>query len=197
MSKQRVIVEAVLSGKSRREVAALYRVSQPRVSQLVAAWRAGGWEALEPRSSRPRTNPNATPPEAVDRVVALRGKLVADGADAVPHTIAALLARELPAPPSLTTIWLILTRAGLVTPEPRKRPKRSWVRFAADLPNECWQADFTHWTLANGRDAEVLLWLDDHSRFIISATAHAPVTGKVVLATFRAACAIHGTRNRR
>jgi hypothetical protein len=109
-------------------------VSQPRVSQLVAAWRAGGWEALEPRSSRPRTNPNATPPEVVDRVVALRGELVADGADAGPHTIAALLARELPAPPSVTTIWRILTRAGLVTPEPRKRPKRSWVRFAADLP---------------------------------------------------------------
>lgn len=92
MSKQRVIVEAVLSGKSQREVAAIYGVSQPRVSQLLAAWRAGGWAALEPRPSRPRSNPNATPPEVVDRIVALRGELLADGADAGPHTIAALLA---------------------------------------------------------------------------------------------------------
>lgn len=39
MSKQRVIVEAVLSGKSQREVARLYGISQPRVSQLLATWR--------------------------------------------------------------------------------------------------------------------------------------------------------------
>jgi DNA-directed RNA polymerase specialized sigma subunit len=33
MSKQRVIVEAVLTGKSQGEVARLYGISQPRVSQ--------------------------------------------------------------------------------------------------------------------------------------------------------------------
>ena len=193
VSKQRVIVEAVLSGKSQREVAALYGVSQPRVSQLVAAWRAGGFDALEPRSTRPRSNPHATSPEVVERVLALRAALVADGADAGPHTIAALLTPQLPATPSVTTIWRILTRAGAITPEPRKRPRRAWIRFQADLPNECWQADFTHWSLADGRDSEILIWLDDHSRFIVSATAHRPVTGHTVLATFRAACATHGT----
>ena len=72
MSKQRVIVEAVLAGKSQGEVARLYGISQPRVSQLVAAWRAGGWDALEPSSRRPRSNSNATPPTVVDRVLALR-----------------------------------------------------------------------------------------------------------------------------
>jgi len=92
MSKQRVIVEAVLAGKSQREVARAYGVSQPRVSQLVAAWRAGGWEALEPRSRRPRSNPNATPPDVVEAVLALRAELVADGCDAGPHSIAAILA---------------------------------------------------------------------------------------------------------
>lgn len=96
MSKQRVIVEAVLAGKSQREVARLYGVSQPRVSQLLAAWRAGGWDALEPKSRRPRTNPNATPTSTVDRVLALRASLVADGADAGPHSIAAYLSREMP-----------------------------------------------------------------------------------------------------
>ena len=96
-------------------------------------------------------------------------------------------------PPGVTTIWRILTRAGAITPQPRKRPKRSWIRFEADLPNECWQADFTHVTLADGTDSEVLLWVDDHSRYLISATAHARVTGPIVVATFRAACAVHGT----
>ena len=192
MSKQRVIIEAVLAGKSQREVAKLYGVSQPRVSQLMAAWRAGGWQGLEPRSSRPHSNPGATPEHVVDRVVQLRAQLVADGADAGPHSISALLARELAQPPGVSTIWRILTRAGVIIPEPRKRPKHSYLRFEADLPNECWQADFTHWTLAAGTDAEILLWLDDHSRFIISATSHQPVTGNIVLATFRDACTKHG-----
>jgi transposase InsO family protein len=192
MSKQRVIVEAVLAGKSQREVARLYGISQPRVSQLIAAYRAGGWQALEPRSRRPRTNPNATPPAVIERVLALRTELIIDGADAGPHSIAAFLAREMDSPPGVTTIWRILTRAGVITPEPRKRPKRSWLRFEADLPNQCWQSDFTHWRLHNGHDAQILLWLDDHSRFLISATAHQTVTGGSVLDTFRAACTRHG-----
>ena len=86
-----------------------------------------------------------------------------------------------------TTIWRILTREGLVTPEPRKRPKRSYLRFEADLPNECWQSDFTHWPLADGTDTEILTWLDDHSRYALSLTAHTPVTGEDVVTTFRAA----------
>ena len=193
MSKQRVIVESVLVGKSQREVAALYGISQPRVSQLVAAWRSGGWPALEPGSRRPKTNPRATPPALVAVICALRCQLIGDGADAGPHSIAALLARDGQHAPAPSTIWAILTRAGLVTPEPRKRPKRAWIRFEADLPNECWQADFTHWALADGTDVEILIWLDDHSRFIVSITAHKPVTGQVVLVTFRAACATHGS----
>ena len=193
MSKQRVIVEAVLSGKSQREVARLYGISQPRVSQLVSAFRAGGWDALEPKSRRPRSNPNATPPHVVDRILTLRNELITDGCDAGPHSIAGILEDETQSPPGVTTIWRILTRAGVITPEPRKRPKRSWIRFESDLPNECWQADFTHVTLANGTDVEVLLWVDDHSRYLLSATAHPRVTGPIVVATFRAACTIHGT----
>ncbi len=194
MSKQRVIVEAVLAGKSQRAVAELYGVSQPRVSQLVAAWRAGGWDAVEPQSRRPRTSPNATTPEVIEQVLNARRQLLADGCDAGPHTIHTLLTRDhsTPAPPSPATIWRILSRAGLITPQPKKRPRASYLRFEADLPNECWQADFTHWRLANGRDVEILLWLDDHSRYLISATCHKPVTGSIVLATFRAACDTHG-----
>lgn len=193
MSKQRVIVEAVLSGKSQGEVARLYGVSQPRVSQLVAAWRSGGWPALEVGSRRPKSNSRATPAQVVDEICSLRRRLVADGCDAGPHSIAALLARAGHHAPAPSTIWTILTRAGLVTPEPRKRPKRAWLRFEADLPNQCWQSDFTHWTLVDGTDVEILLWLDDHARFLLSATAHQPVTGRIVVEAFRAACAIHGT----
>ena len=81
MSKQRVIVQAVLSGKSQAEVARLYGISQPRVSQLVKQWRDGGWDALEPRTRRPHTNPNQTPPHIVERILELRTQLTTDGYD--------------------------------------------------------------------------------------------------------------------
>jgi transposase InsO family protein len=86
-------------------------------------------------------------------------------------------------------------RAG--HPEPKKRPKSSYIRFAADQPNECWQADITHYRLTRpdgrpGADTEILSWLDDHSRYALSVTAHHRVTGPIVLAEFRKAVATHG-----
>jgi hypothetical protein len=64
-----------------------------------------------------------------------------------------------------------------VQPSPHKRPKSSYIRFAAEQPNERWQADFTHWHLANGAHIEILCWIDDHSRYALSVTAHPRVTG--------------------
>src|SRR5689334_10598041 len=60
------------------------------------------------------------------------------------------------------------------------------------MPNECWQSDFTHYPLADGTGTEVLTWLDDHSRYGLSLTAHSRVTGPAVLLAFRAACDQHG-----
>jgi transposase InsO family protein len=192
MSKNRVIVEAVLAGQSHGSVARQYGISKVWVGKLVARWRAGGWDAVEKKTTRPRSNPNATGDETVARIIALRRELTAAGLDAGPVTIAAHLERDGRPVPSAATIWRILNRAGLVTPEPRKRPKRSYLRFEADLPNECWQSDFTHWSLADGTDVELLTWLDDHSRYAISLTVHAPVTGDDVVGTFRAAVENHG-----
>lgn len=66
MSKHRVVVEAVLSGKSQREVARLYGLSQPRVAhQIVAVCaldesdaKAGDSDINEPRAgeSHPETD---------------------------------------------------------------------------------------------------------------------------------------------
>ncbi|MFI7066990.1 DDE-type integrase/transposase/recombinase [Kribbella sp. NPDC050124] len=98
---------------------------------------------------------------------------------------------------SRATIHRILTRAGAVTPDPGKRPRSSYLRFAAELPNECWQSDFTHYRLTRpdgspGVDVEIITWLDDHSRYALSVTAHARITGPIVLASFRENVAQYG-----
>jgi transposase InsO family protein len=77
-------------------------------------------------------------------------------------------------------------------PPTPKRPRSSYVRFQADQPNETWQADFTHYSLATGEDSEILSWLDDHARYALSVTAHVRVTGPIVVATFLAAVERHG-----
>ena len=98
---------------------------------------------------------------------------------------------------SSATISRYLAKAGLVTPQPQKKPRSSYIRFEADQPNECWQSDFTHYRLVTrsggpGAHVEILSWLDDHSRKALSVTAHRRITGRTVLGCFREAVAIHG-----
>ena len=93
---------------------------------------------------------------------------------------------------STSTIRRHLIAAGLVAPNPKKKPKSAYIRFEADLPNETWQSDFTHWRLANRVDVEILTWLDDHSRYALSVTAHQPVNGRAVVDTFLATAADQG-----
>ena len=193
MSKPRLIITAVVTeGRSQGEVARAYGVSQGWVSRLVARYRAEGEAAFGPRSRRPKTSPAAISDATVELIVALRKELAGQGLDAGPDTICWHLQHHHRIKVSPATVSRYLMRAGLVIPEPKKRPKSSYIRFAAELPNECWQSDFTHYPLADGTGTEILTWLDDHSRYALSVTAHQAVTGPIVLQEFRAAIAGHG-----
>ena len=93
---------------------------------------------------------------------------------------------------SRATIYRILRRAELITPQPRKKPRSSYVRFQAEQPNETWQSDVTHWRLADRAEVEIITWLDDHSRYALSVTAHTRVTGPIVVATFGNTTDVYG-----
>ncbi len=54
-------------------------------------------------------------------------------------------------------MWRILKRNGLITPQPHKRPRSSFIRFEAKLPNETWQMDATPWQLADASPVELPL----------------------------------------
>ena len=193
MGVERYVVEAVvLEGRSRREVARSAGISKAWVDKLVERYRVGGYEAVEPRSRRPNSCKHAVPPEVQAAILALRGELEREGHDHGPHTIAHhLRERDLPAP-SVATIWRILRRHGLVSPQPQKRPKSSFIRFEAALPNELWQADTTHWHLADHSDVEILNCLDDHSRLLVVSDAFRSVKAADVVHSFAAAWIING-----
>jgi transposase InsO family protein len=193
MSKARLVITAVTVEKRPvSEVARAYGVARSWIYTLLARYQAEGEAAFEPRSRRPKTSPRAISDATAGLITELRKDLAGQGLDAGPHTIAWHLKHHRQIRVSPATISRYLARAGLVIPEPSKRPRSSYIRFQADQPNECWQADFTHYPLTSGAGTEILTWLDDHSRYALSVTAWHRVTGPIVLATFRAAVAEHG-----
>ena len=193
MSLARYVVDAVvIDGRSVREVARAHGVSKSWVALLVTRYRQGGYEALEARSRRPKTVPTRVPDHLEDAIIGLRKQLSEFGVDAGPETIAWHLTRQGQPAPSVATIWRVLKRRGFINPEPNKRPKASYIRFEAALPNECWQADVTHWALADGRDVEILDFEDDHSRLVVAAVARPITKTPDVLDTFHKAAATWG-----
>jgi transposase InsO family protein len=190
MGLGRYVVDAVvLEGRSPSELAKAHGISRSWIYELVARYRSGGYAAIEPRSRRPRSCRHQTPPKVERAILRLRGELTADGHDAGPATIAFHLRRRAMPVPAVATIWRILHRAGLITPQPQKRPRSSFVRFEAALPNERWQGDTTHWTLAGGAEVEIFDLIDDHSRLALASDVFPTVRGADVVEVFARAAA--------
>jgi transposase InsO family protein len=192
-SKARLVITALfVDQQTPAEVAARYGVHRAWVYKLKARYEAEGDTALEPRSRRPHAFPAALAAEVVDLIVRLRKELTDAGLDAGPDTIAWHLHHHHGLRVARSTVSRHLTAAGLVVPEPRKRPKSSYLRFEAAMPNETWQSDFTHYPLADGTGTELISWLDDCTRYALHVSAHPRITTPIVVATFREAVARHG-----
>ena len=197
MSKARLIITAVvLERRPVTEVAATYNVARSWIHELLARYRAEGEAAFTPRSRRPHTTPGATDPDTVELVLRLRKQLTEAGHDAGPDTLLWHLTHHHDTALSRATVHRILTRHGAITPEPKKRPKSSYIRFEAAMPNETWQSDFTHYPLTDTdtfpKGVEIITWLDDCTRYALHLSAHRAITTPIVKASFRKAAGQHG-----
>jgi len=197
VSKARLVITAIETEHiSQAEAARRYGIDPGWVSRLMTRYRTEGETAFEPRSRRPKTSPNATPTAVVDQILALRKQLSDTGLDAGADTIAWHLQHHHQITVSRATIHRILTRNNTVVPEPKKRPKSSYIRFEAAMPNETWQSDFTHYPLADKtgfpKGVEIITWLDDCTRYALHISAHRTITTPIVAATFRQTAAQHG-----
>ena len=195
MSLARLVVTAVrIEGRTKAGVARDYGVSPRWVYECCRRFDAEGESGLEPRSRRPHRSPHRIASTLEDEIVELRKELSDEGLDAGAHTIAVHLARRHgeAAVPSVATIWRVLSRRGFVTPQPQKRPRSSFIRFEAEMPNERWQADITHVRLADAREVEILNVIDDHSRLLVASDALVVFKAADVVASFHGAAATHG-----
>jgi transposase InsO family protein len=174
----------VEEGRSLRAVASSTGRSKSWVEQQVSRYREGGEDALVVRKRGPRHAPNRIPPDQEDEIVAWRKRLDDEGLDAGARTIRYHLLETGSLAPSLATIHRVLVRRGFVVAEPKKRPRTSWIRFESAQPNECWQSDMTHWHLADGTNAEIVNFIDDHSRAALSSTVLSVATAPGVQRCF-------------
>jgi transposase InsO family protein len=188
MDVGRYLVEAHLrEGRPVAELARAHGVHRSWLYKLLARYRAEGEAGLAPRSRRPKSSPSAMPNEVADEIVALRTRLLAEGFDAGALTIQWHLAQSGGLVPSTSSIVRLLRRRGLVVPQPHKRPRSSFIRFEAELPNQLWQIDATHWLLAGERAVEILNIIDDHSRLVVASVALDTVKAADVVAVFHGA----------
>src|SRR6202165_1437656 len=156
MQLARFLVEAVVLGRqSPNQLVREPPLSRSWFYELLARYRRDGPTALEPRSHRPAACPHQGDQVIIEAILELRAELSATGLDAGPQTILHHPAGRFEKIPSRVTVWRILKRQGLITPEPHKRPKASYVRFEAQLPNELWQTDATEWLLADSSKVEI------------------------------------------
>jgi len=132
---------------------------------------AGLPHALVARSSRPKTSP-AKVSELVERLALdARARLGGAGWDNGPISVKYELEKLGIESPSRSTLARIFTRNAVVTPQPKKRPKSSYLRFEYAAPNEMWQLDATDYTLRGGAVVAIFQLNDDHSRFQIASLA--------------------------
>ena len=190
--RNKALAAAIDDGESVAGAARRYGVSRQRAYKIKRRWDADGDSGLPPRSRAARTIANRTDAVPASRIVELRKQLEKDGPDAGAESTAARPEREGVGPPANSAIHRILVSAGLVRPEPGKRPKASYTRFEASPPDELWQSDFTHWPIATVPGAVAVSRLDDRSRNPLHARAFATVTMDDVQAAFLQACAEHG-----
>jgi len=187
--RYRAVLEAA-SGVPVTEVAARYRVSRQSVHAWIVRYREGGLGALADRPRRPDISPRQVSAEVEAAVCEMRREHPRWGPVRLVHELAR--ARVSPVP-SRMTAYRVLVRHGLIEPQPRKRPKDSYLRWEREEPMALWQLDIVGGAfVASGAEAKIVTGVDDHSRFCVIASVVARPTGRAVCLAFAAALREYG-----
>ncbi|MFD6066344.1 IS481 family transposase [Amycolatopsis lurida] len=167
-------------------------ISRGVFHKYVTRFKAEGVDGFIRRSTAPRHHPTAFGPEVAEAVLRARKELEDEGWDNGPISIHWRLEDAGFEPlPSRSAIYRILRDRGLITPEPRKRP-RTRRRFEYADPNGCWQIDGMEYYLADGQKVCIIQILDDHSRLDVGTYAAASENSADTWAALQQAFAGYG-----
>ena len=164
-----------------------FGISTHSIQRWVRAYRRGGVDELTPKP-RPGGKPSVKP-EVKERVIAVKKAHPEYGA----RRITDVLKRFFLIPTSQSTVHKTLSEKGLVTKAKRK-PVRNPPKprfFERARPNQMWQSDIMTFRLA-GRNAYLIGFMDDYSRYITALGLYRSQTAEHVLETYRRGVAEYG-----
>jgi len=165
-----------------------FGVSAHSINRWVRAYRENGASGLEPK---PRTGGGKSrQPASVRRQVV---KLKKEHPEYGARRIADVLKRFFLIRTSQCTVHKTLAEEGLVK-KPRKKPEKNIAKprfFERARPNQMWQSDIMTFRLA-GKNAYLIGFMDDYSRYITSLGLYRSQTAEHVLECYRRGIAEYG-----
>ena len=163
------------------ELCRQFGISRKTAYKMIARYVAEGEEGLLDRSRAPHHHPNATPPELVEQVIAMKRGHPTWGPKKVVGRLR-LLEPQTPWPAS-STAGTMLDRVGLVKRRRRTRRSAPWSApfVDAELPNDVWAIDFKGWfRTADGSRIDPLTAQDAASRYLLVCAGLERPTGPEV-----------------
>ena len=157
-----------LGEESIAELSRQFGVSRKTAYKRISRYKADGDAGLLDRSRAPHHHPNETPPEMVQRIIALKRKHPLWG----PKKVIGWLRLSEPETgwPAPSTAGGILDRAGLVQRRRRIRRSAPWGEpfSGATRPNDVWAIDFKGWfRTTDGTRIDPLTVQDAASRYLL------------------------------
>lgn len=131
-----------------------------------------------------------------DLLIFTRKSLEDSGWDHGALSAIAKLDRQGVKPAAASTVTRIFKAAGMVIPEPKKRPHNTYLRFNYAEPNACWQIDGTEWKLADFSKVVILQIIDDHSRLAVATLVAKSESSESAMAVVNMAIERHGVPQR-
>jgi len=185
--KLKVVRLLVEEGYQRSVIAREFDISESSVSRWALQYRRYGEQGLQPKSRTPQRS--ATAQDIKKKIIDLKRSNPSHGS----RRISDVLKRFFLVPTSPSTVHKTLSEEGLVT-KARKKPQKNPPKprfFERATPNQMWQSDIMTFRLA-GRNAYLIGYLDDYSRYITALGLYRSQTAENVIETYRRAISEYG-----
>ena len=185
--KLKVVRLLLEEGYPRSLIAQEFNIAESSVGRWARQYRQFGEQGLQPKSRNVRRT--GVPGDVKERIVDLKRSHPSYGT----RRIADVLKRFFLIRTSPSTVRRTLSNEGLIK-KPKRKPKKNPSKprfFERATPNQLWQTDIMTFRLA-GRNAYLIGYLDDYSRYITACGFYRSQTAEHVLETYRRAISEYG-----
>ena len=168
-------------------IAQEFNISESSVARWALQYRRDGEQGLQPKSRTPQRS--RTSQDIKKKIVNLKRQNPSHGSRRISDT----LKRFFLISTSPSTVHKTLSDERLVK-KPKRKPKKNPAKprfFERATPNQMWQSDIMTFRLA-GRNAYLIGYLDDYSRYITALGLYRSQTAENVIETYRRAISEYG-----